>query len=119
MGYGTEKDRGQTKRKRMNTLKWLLAGASVIIFVGITSARADVLTEGKYELKEFTEEKMPAMVDGVKQIPTNTKTFLDNEIAKTKEFQKKGWADGKEQLAQTKKSILNLFKKVTNNESHD
>jgi galactokinase/mevalonate kinase-like predicted kinase len=109
MGYGTEKDRGQTKRKRMNTLKWLLAGASVIIFVGITSARADVLTEGKYELKEFKEEKMPAMVDGVKQIPTNTKTFLDNEIAKTKEFQKKGWADAKEQNVKLINGIKKFF----------
>ena len=109
MGYGTEKDRGQTKRKRMNTLKWLLAGASVIILVCITSARADVLTEGKYELKEFKEEKMPAMVDGVKQIPTNTKTFLDNEIAKTKEFQKKGWADANEQNAKLINGIKKFF----------
>tara|TARA_B100000424_G_C22568672_1_gene321072 strand:+ start:305 stop:538 length:234 start_codon:yes stop_codon:yes gene_type:complete len=45
--------------------------------------------------------------------------WFETEKNKTIEFQKKGWADGKEQLAQTKKSILNLFKKVTNNESHD
>ena len=36
-------------------------------------------------------------------------------FAKTIEFQKNSWANGKEQLANTKKSILNLFKKVTNN----
>ena len=45
--------------------------------------------------------------------------WFETEKNKTIEFQKKGWADGKEQLAQTKKSILNLFKKVTNNESHN
>ena len=45
--------------------------------------------------------------------------WFETEKNKTIEFQKKGWADCKEQLAQTKKSILNLFKKVTNNESHD
>ena len=45
--------------------------------------------------------------------------WFETEKNKTIEFQKKGWADGKEQLAQTKKSILNLFKKVPNNESHD
>ena len=45
--------------------------------------------------------------------------WFETEKNKTIEFQKKGWADGKEQLAQTKKSILNLFKKVTNNDSQN
>ena len=45
--------------------------------------------------------------------------WFETEKNKTIEFQKKNWADGKKQLAQTKQSILNLFKKVTNNESHD
>ena len=37
--------------------------------------------------------------------------WFETEKNKTIEFQKKGWADGKEQLAQTKKSILHLFKR--------
>ena len=45
--------------------------------------------------------------------------WLETEKNKTIEFQKKNWADGKEQFAQTKQSILNLFKKVTNNDSQN
>ena len=45
--------------------------------------------------------------------------WFETEKNKTIEFQKKGWADGKKQLAQTKQSILNLFKKVTNNDSQN
>ena len=45
--------------------------------------------------------------------------WFETEKNKTIEFQKNSWANGKEQLANTKKSILNLFKKVTNNESQD
>ena len=37
--------------------------------------------------------------------------WFETEKQKTIEFQKKGWADGKAQLANTKQSILNLFKK--------
>lgn len=40
--------------------------------------------------------------------------WFETEKQKTIEFQKKGWADGKAQLANTKQSILDLFKKVTN-----
>ena len=45
--------------------------------------------------------------------------WFEAEKKKTIEYQKNSWANGKEQLANTKKSILNLFKKVTNNESQD
>ena len=45
--------------------------------------------------------------------------WFETEKNKTIEFQKKNWADGKKQLAQTKQSILNLFKKVTNNDSQN
>ena len=79
----------------------------LIAFVG--GAKADALTEAKYEIKEFTEEKVPAIVDGAKKIPANTKTFLDNEIAKTKEYQKKGWADAKEQNAKLINGIKKFF----------
>ena len=44
---------------------------------------------------------------------------FETEKNKTIEFQKKGWQDGKDQLARTKQSILNLFKKVTNNDSQN
>ena len=36
--------------------------------------------------------------------------WLTNEKNKIVEYQTKSWADSKTQLAQTKKSILNLFK---------
>ena len=45
--------------------------------------------------------------------------WFETEKNKTIEFQKKGWQDGKDQLARTKQSILNLFKKVTNNDSQN
>jgi hypothetical protein len=44
--------------------------------------------------------------------------WFETEKNKTIEFQKKGWADGKEQLANTKKAILKLFK-GKNNESQN
>ena len=37
--------------------------------------------------------------------------WLSNEKTKIVEYQTKSWADSKEQLANTKQSILNLFKK--------
>jgi len=79
----------------------------LIAFVG--GAKADALTEAKYEIKEFKEETLPAMVDGAKKVPDNAKNFLDNEIAKTKEFQKKGWADAKEQNAKLINGIKKFF----------
>ena len=45
--------------------------------------------------------------------------WFEAEKKKTIEYQKNSWSNGKEQLVNTKKSILNLFKKVTNNESQD
>ena len=44
--------------------------------------------------------------------------WLTNEKNKIVEYQTKSWADGKKQLAQTKQSILNLFKSKKN-ESQD
>ena len=44
--------------------------------------------------------------------------WLTNEKNKIVEYQTKSWADGKKQLAQTKESILNLFKSKKN-ESQD
>lgn len=81
-----------------------------------THSQADALTEGKYELKEFKDETVPAMVDGAKKIPANTKSFLNNEIAKTKEFQKKGWADAKEQNAKLIYGIKKFFTVSSNGE---
>ena len=88
----------------------------LIISIGLGTARADALTEGKYELKEFKEETVPTMIDGAKQIPTNTKDFMNNEIAKTKEFQKKGWADAKEQNAKLINGIKEFFTVTFNGE---
>ena len=44
--------------------------------------------------------------------------WLSNEKTKIVEYQTKNWADGKAQLANTKQSILNLFKSKKN-ESQD
>ena len=41
--------------------------------------------------------------------------WFETEKQKTIEFQKKGWADGKAQLANTKQSIIALFNKVKKN----
>ena len=40
--------------------------------------------------------------------------WLTNEKNDIVEYQKENWQKGKEQLANTKQSIVNLFKKVTN-----
>ena len=45
--------------------------------------------------------------------------WMTNEKNKIVEYQTKSWADSKKQFAQTKQSILNLFKKVTNNDSQN
>jgi hypothetical protein len=45
--------------------------------------------------------------------------WFEVEKNKTIEYQKNSWEKGKIQLANTKQSILNLFKKVTNNESQN
>ena len=45
--------------------------------------------------------------------------WFETEKNKTIEYQKNSWANGKEQLANTKQSILNLFKKVTENDTQN
>ena len=40
--------------------------------------------------------------------------WFETEKNKTIEYQKNSWANGKEQLANTKQSILNLFKSKKN-----
>ena len=52
--------------------------------------------------------------------PVNTFTnWLTNEKNDIVEYQKENWQKGKDQLANTKQSIVNLFKKVTNNASQN
>ena len=45
--------------------------------------------------------------------------WITNEKNKIVEYQTKSWEDSKVQLAQTKKSILNLFNKAKNNVTQD
>ena len=45
--------------------------------------------------------------------------WFETEKNKTIEYQKNSWANGKEQLANTKQSILNLFYKVKENVTQD
>ena len=56
------------------------------------------------------------LITGVaKANPVETVTnWLSNEKTKIVEYQTKSWADSKTQLAQTKQSILNLFKSKKN-----
>jgi hypothetical protein len=50
-----------------------------------------------------------SFVDGLKGVPVKVSTFINKEIEDTKEFQKKGWNDGKIQLVNLKNSILKFF----------
>ena len=97
----------------MNTKNIIIVLVLLIISIGLTNARADAikdgLTEAKYEMKEFNEETVPAVVADVKAIPENTKTWFNNEVAKTKEYQKQGWADAKKQTADTVNKIKKFF----------
>ena len=45
--------------------------------------------------------------------------WITNEKNKIVEYQTKNWAEGKAQLAKNKQSIINLFKKVTSNDSQN
>ena len=45
--------------------------------------------------------------------------WFENEKNQTIEYQKESWEKGKTQLAQTKQSIVNLFKKVKSNVTQD
>ena len=45
--------------------------------------------------------------------------WFETEKNKTIEYQKNSWANGKEQLANTNQSILNLFYKVKENVTQD
>ena len=97
----------------MNTKNIILVLVLLIISIGLTNARADVIkdavTEAKYEMKEFNEETVPAVVADVKALPENTKTWLDSEVEKTKKFQKESWADAKQQTANTVNKIKSFF----------
>ena len=97
----------------MNTRNIIIVLVLLIVSIGLTNARADVIkdvvTEAKYEMKEFNEETVPAVVADVKALPKNTKNFLTNEIEKSKEFQKQGWAEAKAQTAKNWEQIKGFF----------
>ena len=71
----------------MNTKNIIIVLVLLIVSIGFTNARADVIkdvvTEAKYEMKEFNEETVPAVVADVKALPKNTKNFVSKEIEKT------------------------------------
>tara|TARA_E500000318_G_C3467839_1_gene175282 strand:- start:341 stop:658 length:318 start_codon:yes stop_codon:yes gene_type:complete len=97
----------------MNTRNIIIVLVLLIVGIGLTSARADVIKDGiaeaKYEIKAFNEETVPAVVADVKALPENTKTWLDSEVEKTKKFQKESWADAKKQTANTVNKIKGFF----------
>jgi hypothetical protein len=49
----------------------------------------------------------------------NITNWIQNEWIKTVEFQKKGWQEGKEQLASNKLYVQDLFTKVKNYVTQD
>ena len=97
----------------MNTKNIIIVLVLLIVSIGLTNARADVIkdvvTEAKYEMKEFNEETVPAVVADVKALPKNTNNFVSKEIEKTKEFQKESWADAKQQTAKNWNKIKSFF----------
>lgn len=101
------------ERYNMNTRNIIIVLVLLIVSVGFTSARADVIkdvvSEAKYEMKEFKEETVPAVVADVKALPENTKTFFAKEWAKTKEYQKQGWAESKQQTSKLVNDIKGFF----------
>ena len=101
------------ERYNMNTRNIIIVLVLLIVSVGFTNARADVIkdvvSEAKYEMKEFKEETVPAVVADVKALPENTKTFFAKEWAKTKEYQKQGWAESKQQTSKLVNDIKGFF----------
>ena len=97
----------------MNTKNIIIVLVLLIISIGLTNARADVikdgLTEAKYEMKEFKEETVPAVVADVKAIPEKTKSWFNNEVEKTKAYQKQGWEDSKKQTGKLVYDIKSFF----------
>ena len=97
----------------MNTKNIIIVLVLLIISIGLTNARADVikdgLTEAKYEMKEFKEETVPAVVADVKAIPEKTKSWFNNEVEKTKAYQKQGWEDSKKQTGKLVNDIKSFF----------
>jgi len=85
----------------MNKLKTMIL-ASVFVFG--TNANATDINDVTNEL--------------VKQ-KTMFVNHISMQVEKTKTYQKKSWADGKAQLIRNKNQIINLFKKVTSNDTQN
>ena len=85
----------------MNKLKTMIL-ASVFVFG--TNANATDINDVTNEL--------------VKQ-KTMFVNHISMQVEKTKTYQKKSWADGKAQLIRNKNQIINLFKKVTGNDTQN
>ena len=85
----------------MNKLKTMIL-ASVFVFG--TNANATDINDVTNEL--------------VKQ-KTMFVNHISMQVEKTKTYQKKSWADGKAQLIRNKNHIINLFKKVTGNDTQN
>ena len=88
---------------------FILFIAACFVFQSYAESLAD-------EKKTVTPQEF---VTAVSEVPNKVSNFVKNEVEKTKEYQKNSWANGKEQLANTKQSILNLFYKVKENVTQD
>ena len=76
----------------------LILGAVIGVALYTSVAKADTQTVTP---KEF--------VNTVASVPSKVSTHLQNEWVDIKEYQKKSWADSKDQFARTVDSIKSLF----------
>ena len=68
-----------------------------------------VLLVHNYEVQADEVTPQPKPINPVVETVTD---FVQSEWTEIKEYQKSSWEQGKEQLAQNKQQIKNLFKKV-------
>lgn len=87
------------KLKTITSIVIAVAFTILLIVIASTTHADEVVPQ-----KKPIELKIQTTVDSIK-------TWANNEWVEIVEYQKAGWADGKEQFAKNKEQFLNLFKK--------
>lgn len=72
----------------------------------------------KKPLSIEVQEKVQSINKWLQERPTAISNWATNEWNETKEFQKKSWANGKEQFARNKVQVGNFFKALSGNKSN-
>ena len=83
----------------MKNTMLFVASLVAVILISISMASADEKTITPTEFG-----------NAIAQTPGKFVNFISNEVDKTKEYQRQGWADSKAQLIRTKEAIVSLFK---------